>query len=314
MARRRRAGPDLRRATALGAGQLARPADALARPGVHLLGGAARSGADRLHHDPARRRASTAREELFDIVFVMVVIYTLLTGPTLPTGRPGARGRPPLRAARPRGRGGAAGAGRRRPAPGHDQPGVADARRRGRRAAAAARRLGVDGDPRRPDHRARAAHRAAARRRPARGHPAQAARADRGAAAPGQRARPARPVAGRRGAGVRRSGSARPAGCRSRRRRLATTALRPLAGLAEAVADDDGHAGPTGSRRADPDLVAEPAGDQPHVGTLLGRGSRSRRRRPGPSGAALPLLPSWKPASVSSFITRPARPSRVPAL
>ena len=62
-------------------------------------------------------------ERLFDIVFVLVVLYTLLTGPTLPLGRQVAAGRAPLRAARPRRRGRAAGAGRGRPAAGHDQPG-----------------------------------------------------------------------------------------------------------------------------------------------------------------------------------------------
>ena len=37
--------------------------------------------------------------QLFDIVFVMVVIYTLLTGPTLPAGREGAQGGASQRAA-----------------------------------------------------------------------------------------------------------------------------------------------------------------------------------------------------------------------
>ena len=39
-------------------------------------------------------------EDLFDIVFVMVVVYTLLTGPTLPWVARDARGRPSLGAAR----------------------------------------------------------------------------------------------------------------------------------------------------------------------------------------------------------------------
>ena len=38
-------------------------------------------------------------EQLFDIVFVMVVIYTLLTGPTLPLVGPGAQGGAAQRAA-----------------------------------------------------------------------------------------------------------------------------------------------------------------------------------------------------------------------
>ena len=83
-------------------------------------------------------------ERLFDIVFVMVVIYTLLTGPTLPLVARGAQGGPAL-ASRA--------ASRWRPRPLErvaadllqvdDQPGLADARRRGRRAAAAPGRVGV---------------------------------------------------------------------------------------------------------------------------------------------------------------------------
>ena len=64
-------------------------------------------------------------ERLFNIVFVMVVIYTLLTGTDPAAGGPGAEGGASLGAARPRGRGGAARADRRRPAAGDDQPGVA---------------------------------------------------------------------------------------------------------------------------------------------------------------------------------------------
>ena len=71
-------------------------------------------------------------DDLFDIVFVMVVVYTLLTGPTLPLGGAPAAGRATLRAARPRRRGRAARPGRRRPAPGDDRAHVEDARRRGR--------------------------------------------------------------------------------------------------------------------------------------------------------------------------------------
>ena len=69
----------------------------------------------------------------------MVVIYTLLTGPTLPWVAAPARGDPARRAARPRGRGRAAGADRGRPAAGQHHPQVPAARRRGRRAAAAGR-------------------------------------------------------------------------------------------------------------------------------------------------------------------------------
>ena len=52
-------------------------------------------------------------------------------------GGQGAAGDAALRAPRPRHRGGAPRTGRRRPAPGHDPPDLEDARRRGRRAAAA---------------------------------------------------------------------------------------------------------------------------------------------------------------------------------
>ena len=51
-------------------------------------------------------------------------------------GRPVAARRAAVGAAGPRGRGGPAREGRGRPAPGHDQPAVADARGRGGRAAA----------------------------------------------------------------------------------------------------------------------------------------------------------------------------------
>ena len=80
-------------------------------------------------------------DQLFDIVFVIVVIYTLLTGPTLPLVAkvlkvPAAASRVTSRSRRrPR-------ADRRRPAPGDHLAEVADARCRGRGAAAAARLLG----------------------------------------------------------------------------------------------------------------------------------------------------------------------------
>ena len=78
-------------------------------------------------------------ERLFDIVFVLVVDLHPAHRADAAAGRQGAAGGPALRAARPRHRGGAARAGRRRPAAGDDQPGLEDARRRGRRAPAARR-------------------------------------------------------------------------------------------------------------------------------------------------------------------------------
>ena len=130
---------------------------------------------------------------LFDIVFVLVVIDTVLTGPTLPwVARCSSRAA--VGAPRHRARGGAARAGGRRHAAGRDQSEV--------------RLHGVEvGELRLPpgasvtlivrdgaDPGARVPHRAAARRRPARRHPAQAARRDRAEAAPGERRRPARAV------------------------------------------------------------------------------------------------------------------------
>ena len=58
--------------------------DGPARAAVRLLGRPARRRTHRAGHHPARRRGAAVATELFDIVFVMVVIYTLLTGPTLP--------------------------------------------------------------------------------------------------------------------------------------------------------------------------------------------------------------------------------------
>ena len=134
-------------------------------------------------------------ERLFDIVFVMVVIYTLLTGPTLPLV---ARVLRVARRSEPRGLDIEAAPLERIAAdllqvtisPVSKMHGVEVGELR-----LPAGRLGVDGHPRRRDDGPRAPDRAAARRRPARRHPAAAAREDRGAAAPGQRPRPAGAVA-----------------------------------------------------------------------------------------------------------------------
>ena len=61
-----------------------------ARPGLHLVGRPARCGPIVLATIPLSKGVEGA-DELFDIVFVMVVVYTLLTGPTLP-GSPGCWG------------------------------------------------------------------------------------------------------------------------------------------------------------------------------------------------------------------------------
>ena len=56
----------------------------LERAGVPLLGRAARRGARSSSPRSRWPRSVDGSERLFDIVFVMVVLYTLLTGPTLP--------------------------------------------------------------------------------------------------------------------------------------------------------------------------------------------------------------------------------------
>ena len=156
--------------------------------------------------------------QLFDIVFVMVVIYTLLTGPTLPAGREGAQGGASQRAARPRGRGGAAGADRGRPVAGDDLAEVADARRGGGRASAAARLVGGADRPGRQDAGPGASYGAAPRRRRARGHPTQEPGGHREAPAIGVRRRAAGAVARQEGADLsvsrpaRTSRRGRPAG------------------------------------------------------------------------------------------------------
>ena len=147
-------------------------------------------------------RRSPGPSELFDIVFVMVVIYTLLTGPTLPWVarrlRVTHRGEPrdldveaaPLERI------------------------AADLLQISITAASLMHGVevgelrlpgggvGLAGRPRRADDGPRAAHRAAARRRPARGDPPQAAGGDRGPAAGGVEPGPA-------GALARRAGAAR---------------------------------------------------------------------------------------------------------
>ena len=125
-------------------------------------------------------------------------------------GWPGASGSPSPGGARPRHRVGAAGAARRRPAADPDHQALADARRRGGRAAAARGRLGRAHRARRRDQGARRPHRAAQGRRPPRGHAAQV------------RGRPPRSGCGRcpRAAGWRTGSSdAAPARLSSRSRR-----------------------------------------------------------------------------------------------
>ncbi len=52
--------------------------------GFLVVGGTARCGADRARDDPARGARPGSARQLFDIVFVLVVIDTLVTAPTLP--------------------------------------------------------------------------------------------------------------------------------------------------------------------------------------------------------------------------------------
>ena len=84
----------------------------LARAGLPLLGRAARRGPDRAHHHPAggggRRRRAALRHRLRDGRDLHPAHRT-----DAAVGRPAAPGRPPLRAARPRRRGGARSSGSR---------------------------------------------------------------------------------------------------------------------------------------------------------------------------------------------------------
>ena len=115
-------------------------------------------------------------EDIFDIVFVMVVVYTLLTGPTLPVA---ARWLGVARRSEPRGldveaaplEKVAADLLQVTIAPGSKMHGVEVGR-----AAPAAGCVGLAGDPRRRHPRARTSYGPAPRRRPAGGHPAQGAR------------------------------------------------------------------------------------------------------------------------------------------
>ena len=148
--RRRRPGPHLRRPPAVGAGERrrSRRCRGASWPSCPGPACAARS---RSCSPPSRwPRASTDSERLFNLVFVMVVIYTLLTGPTLPVGRPRARG--VARRSEPRGLDVEAAPLERIAADLLQvtiSPGVAHARRRGRRAAAARRGVGLPRHPRR---------------------------------------------------------------------------------------------------------------------------------------------------------------------
>ena len=54
-----------------------------ARAGVPVLGRAARRGADRARDDPALGRASRGATRLFDVVFVLVLIFTLVQAATI---------------------------------------------------------------------------------------------------------------------------------------------------------------------------------------------------------------------------------------
>ena len=247
----------------------------LARAGVHLVGGAARRRADRAHHHPAgrgrRRRRAALRHRLRDGRGLHPA-----DRPDAARGRARAAGGPALRAARPRRRGGAAGAGRRRPAADHDQPGLAAARRRGRRAAAAAGRLGVAGHPRRASRWCPSGVPCCATATTCSWSPrARLRRPPRSGCARSPR-RPAGPVARRAASahdGADRSGS--PAGCRpSRRRGLDATDAPCAAASPKRSPTHDDDAGARGRRLAGDDLDAR-----------CRTGAPTRRRR-GSSGSS----------------------------
>ena len=125
--RRSRTDLDLRRATGLGGDQLARATDAVARAVVPVLGRAPRRGADRAHHDPAGQRGGRRRAALRHRLRDGRRLHPAdRTDPA--AGRARAQGRPAIRTTRPRRRGRAPGARRRRPPAGHHQSRLAPAR------------------------------------------------------------------------------------------------------------------------------------------------------------------------------------------
>ena len=102
-----------------------------------------------------------------------------------------------------------------------------------------------------------------------------------------------------------------PAGCRCRRRpRRPPTSCRGQ--LLEVVADDDGDADPD-AVPADHLAARQPAGDQPDVGALGTWRSRWPSWDPRVAGA-LPVSPALKPSSSNRSIVRPASPLRSLAL
>ena len=79
----RRRDPAVRRPAGLGRAERHAAAHAVAGPGVPVLGRPARRGTDRAGHRPAVESLPGV-EELFDVVFVVVVIFTIVQGSTLP--------------------------------------------------------------------------------------------------------------------------------------------------------------------------------------------------------------------------------------
>ena len=217
LARRGRPGPDLRRPAALGAGERRRAAGCRWRELAFISWAGLRGAVPIVLTTIPLAEGVDGAERLFDIVFVMVVIYTLLTGPTLPLV---ARVLKVARRSEPRDLDVEAAPLERIAAdllqvtisPVSQMHGVEVGELRLPRGC-----VGVAGHPRGRDAGARAPHRPAPRRRPAGRHPAQAAGGDRGAAAPGVARRPARPVA--RTTRRRGSSSARARRAADRRRR-----------------------------------------------------------------------------------------------
>ncbi len=202
-------------------------------------------------------------ERLFDLVFVMVVVYTLLTGPTLPSV---ARLLKVARRSEPRGLDVEAAPLDRIAAdllqvsisPKSKLHGVEVGELRLPRGCVA-----VDDHPRRRDPGARAAYGAAPRRRPADRHASPAAREDRGPAATGVHARPARPLA-------RPARPLRLAEVAGRSAHVDVAArddlARPVDEVLELVADHDLYAGRGRVSLHDLDGLAELTGDEPDRG------------------------------------------------
>ena len=247
---RGRAGPDLRGPAAVGARQRRRLTGCPGASSSFLSWAGLRGAVPIVLTTIPLAEGVDGAERLFDIVFVMVVIYTLLTGPTLPLRSRSGSGWP----AAPSPAGSTS-----RPRRWSGSPPTCCRSRSARLAACTAWRSGSSGCPRAPRSRmvVRDGQTLVPERRTVLRHgddllvvtPAQAARADREPAAPGQRRRPpgavaAAPERPAYDVGPAADRSADRTGCRSSRRTCRHGPSRPCTSFVEAVADDDHDPGP----------------------------------------------------------------------